>query len=53
MKIDYRFKEDEVSEKERKLNEIKEKKIQLENKEKKLREDLEIKDYNVIQAQKS
>tara|TARA_Y100000004_G_scaffold196385_1_gene266220 strand:- start:121 stop:1983 length:1863 start_codon:yes stop_codon:yes gene_type:complete len=50
--IDFRFGEDEVSEKERKLNEIKEKKIQLENKEKKLREDLETGDYNVIQAQK-
>jgi hypothetical protein len=50
--IDYRFGEDEVSEKERKLNEIKEKKIQLENKEKKLREDLATGDYNVIQAEK-
>ena len=50
--LDFRLGEDEVSKKERELNEIKEKKIQLENKEKKLREDLETGDYNVIQAQK-
>ena len=50
--IDYRFGEDEVSKKERELNEIQEKKAQLESKEKKLREDLETGDYNVIEAQK-
>ena len=50
--LDFRLGEDEVSKKERKLEEIKEKKIQLENKEKQLREDLEAGDFNVIQAQK-
>ena len=50
--LDFRLGEDEVSKKERKLEEIKEKKIQLESREKQLREDLEAGDFNVIQAQK-
>ena len=50
--LDFRLGESEAEKKERELNEIQEKKVQLEKKEKKLKEDLEAGDYNVIQAEK-